>query len=64
MYQGASSDVRGRSVPGVATWAGGSAEVFLNGLTVGETVHVDPQNTKVFSPEGAAGSALDEVAAV
>jgi sulfate transport system ATP-binding protein len=36
----------------------------LNGLTVGETVHVDLQNAKVFSPEGAAGSASDELAAV
>lgn len=36
----------------------------LNGLTIGESVHVDLRNAKVFSPEGAAGRASDELAAV
>jgi sulfate/thiosulfate transport system ATP-binding protein len=36
----------------------------LDGLVVGEQVHVDLRNAKVFSPDGAAGRASDELAAV
>jgi sulfate transport system ATP-binding protein len=36
----------------------------LDGLAVGDRVHVDLRNAKVFSPDGAAGKASDELAAV
>ena len=36
----------------------------LDGLAIGESVYVDLRNAKVFSPDGAAGRASDELAAV